>query len=90
MTTSIQEALLCPFTFQNSLHVAVILRRGRECVLYTVLKDLQAGISTSFDGLQTFREVLNLPCRVLDGQEGALLARKTILSEHQGRPSYRL
>ena len=88
--TSIQEALLCPFIFEESFLLAVVLRRGRDCVLYTILKGLDAGIASSKDGLQTFQEALNLPCRVLVGQEGALLARKTILAEHEGRPSYRL
>lgn len=90
MTTAIQEALLCPFFFEDTFHVAVVLRRGRQCFLLTLLKGLVAGVSTSEDGLQTLQGVYNLPCRVLDGQEGALLARKTILAEHEGTGAYQL
>jgi len=90
MTTSIQEALVCPFLFEEELHVAVVLRRGRQCFLLTTLKGLVASISGSSDGLQTISKALNLPCRLLDGQEGALLARKTILADHEGAGHYRL
>lgn len=90
MTTPIQEALLCPFIFKEDLHVAVVLRRGRQCILLTSLQGLVAGISSSEDGIKTIQEALNVPCRVLDGQEGAFLARKTILAEHEGTGYYRL
>lgn len=90
MTTAIQEALLCPFVFEDELHVAVVLRRGRSCHLLTTLKGLEAGIAASDDGLLVVQEVLNLPCRVLDGQEGAFLAKKTILATHEGRGHYRI
>ena len=90
MTTAIQEALVCPFIFDDTFYVAVILRRGRDCHLLHTLTGLEAGISSSDDGLKVLQEVLHLPCRVLDGQEGALLARKTILAEREGHGSYRL
>lgn len=90
MSTAIQEALLCPFIFEDELNVALVLRRGRQCLLLTVLKGLQAGIAASDDGLEVVQGVLNLPCRVLDGPEGALLARKTILAEDEGEGSYHL
>lgn len=89
-TTAIQEALLCPFLFEDSLRVAVVLRRGRDCLLLTVLEGLVAGIAASDDGCEVVQGLLNLPCRVIDGQEGAFLAHKTILAEHDGAPSYRL
>ena len=90
MSTAIQEALLCPFVFEDELKVAVVLRRGRQCILLTILNGLQAGIAASNDGLEVVSGVLNLPCRVLDGQEGAFLARKTILAEHDGDAYYRI
>ena len=90
MTTAIQEALLCPFLFEDELHVAVILRRGRSCHLLTTLHGFDAGIAASLDGLSVIQGVLNLPCRVLDGQEGAFLARKTILATHEGHGCYRI
>jgi hypothetical protein len=90
MTTSIQEALVCPFIFEDTFHVAVVLRRGRDCILLSTITGLEAGIASSEDGLKVVQEVLNLPCRVLDGQEGAFLARKTILAEHEGRGHYRI
>lgn len=90
MTTAIQEALLCPFLFEDELRVALVLRRGRLCLLLTVIHGLQAGIAASDDGCDVIQGVLKLPCRVLDGQEGALLAHKTILAETDGTPGYRL
>ena len=90
MTTAIQEALLCPFMFEDDFHVALVLRRGRTCHLLTTLRGLQAAISTSPDGIALVSRTYNLPCRVLDGQEGAFLARKTILAEHEGHGSYRI
>ena len=89
MTTAIQEALLCPFIFEEGFHVAVILRRGRQCILLTTLRGLQAAVATSEDGLQTCSRVYNLPCRLLDGQEGAFLARQAIIAQHEGQ-HYRL
>jgi hypothetical protein len=90
MTTAIQEALVCPFLFEDSLHVALVLRRGRQCFLLLTLTGLEAGISASEDGLETISSSLKLPCRLLDGEEGALLARKTILADHEGSGFYRL
>jgi hypothetical protein len=90
MTTAIQEALLCPFLFEDTFHVAVVLRRGRDCLLLSTLEGLEAGICTSDDGLKVVQDVLRLPCRVLDGEEGAFLARKTIIAEHEGQSCYRL
>jgi hypothetical protein len=89
-TTAIQEALLCPFLFEDTFRLAIVLRRGRDCVLLTVLQGLEAGIAGSHDGVQVVQDVLRIPCRVLDGQEGALLARKTIVAEHEGTGFYRL
>jgi hypothetical protein len=90
MTTAIQEALVCPFVFEDTFHVAIVLRRGRDCILLSTIKGLEAGVASSDDGLKVVQEVLKLPCRVLDGQEGAFLARKTILAEHEGTGYYRL
>jgi len=90
MTTAIQEALLCPFLFEGTLHVALVLRRGRECILLNTLTGLHAGIASSDGGIQVVQDVLRIPCRVIDGQEGAFLARRTILAEREGSGSYRL
>ena len=90
MTTSIQEALLCPFLFEDTLRTAIVLRRGRQCILLTILEGLTAGVAASDDGLEIVQEVLNLPCRLLEGAEGALLARKTILAEADGHGHYQL
>lgn len=90
MTTAIQEALVCPFTFDDTFFVAIVLRRGRDCMLLNIIEGLEAGITASDDGLKVVREVLKLPCRVLDGQEGVLLAQKTILAEQEGRGHHRL
>jgi len=88
--TSIQEALLCPFFLEEKLSVAIVLRRGRQCLLFTVLQDLVAAASLSEDALAILSRELKLPSRILDGQEGALLAHKVILAELEGRPHVQL
>ena len=90
MTIAIQEALVCPFIFEDSLHVALVLRRGRQCYLLTTLHGLLAAVSSSPDGLESISSSLSLPSRLLDGEEGALLARKTILADHEGTGFYEL
>jgi hypothetical protein len=78
-TTTIQETPLCPLLFEDSFYLAI------------VLQGLKAG---SHGGVQVVQDVLRIPCRipcrVLDGPEGALLARKTIVAEHEGTGFYRL
>ena len=88
--TAIQEALLCPFSFEDETHVAVVLRQGRSCILLTILRDVLAAVSTCDDSVARLTRELRLPVRVLDGPEGALLAKKTILAQADGLPHVRL
>lgn len=88
--TCIQEALVCPFFFEEKFHVAVVLRYDHQCYLYTVLDGLLGGMATSKHGQAMIQKTLNVPVRLLDGQEGAFLARKVILAEHDGQPFYHL
>jgi len=88
--TSIQEALLCPFFLEDQLNVALVLRRGRQCILLTVLTDLLAAISLDPTSALLVSKELHLPTRILDGQEGALLAHKVILAEIDGQPHVQL
>lgn len=91
MITSLAELLVCPCLSGGVFFVAVVRRRGRDCELLRLLTGLNAAISTSDDGLQAISEAFNnLPTRVLDGEEGALLAAKTILAAEEGLRNYRL
>lgn len=87
---SIQEVLLCPFLFEDLLHVAVVLRRGRQFYLITILRNFSASVSSSEDGVLAVSRHFSMPCRVLDGEEGTLLAHKTIVADYEGQPFYRL
>ena len=91
MTLPVQEALICPFLDEKErFHVAIVLRQGYRCFLLTRLSGLVAAATPSQRGIQIIEETLRLPCRVIDGQEGAFLAQHVMAAEKDGSGSYLL
>lgn len=82
----LREVLICEVIYEERIVVAIVKRSGLEFELIHLLQGDQAALVTDEDTRKRLEGSLNLPSRVLRGDEAAFLGAKTVLAARNGKP----